>query len=1007
MKLSLKRAWSAIVAAGIYLSAINVQAAQYALIELGGFPISDPGAEIIAVDINENNQIIVQAEGRGFLWEDGAVTELRSLSQGQQTSVEGINDNGAVVGGSWTTNGPRALAWQAGAVANLGTFSGGTTSWAYGANNLGDIVGYSNSSEFAMPHAVLWRAGLMTDLGTPGNYASSFAMDINDRGQIVGVAADGSGGTVALLWNSGVMINLGSLGGHESYPEAINASGEIVGWSVMSSGLRRAFRHSNGFLESLGNLRGAGGESMALDVNDKGDIVGWSQTAVLWKNGQAVNLNDQIPIGSVLNLQQARAINNAGYIVGWGLTKQGYRRPFLLVPSGPQNQVPIANAGPDRSAGLGTVLLDGGGSYDADNNVPLTYAWSFVSKPAGSLAVLSSMAASTPNFVADRLGIYLLSLVVTDSLGASSTADQVVITVINTPPVANAGADLTAYLNNTVMLDGSESYDSDGNTPLSYAWSLVSKPGGSVAALSNAQAVKPTLTIDKPGSYILYLVVTDALGAASAVDQVIINTVNATPVARAGADQAVHVGLTAQLDGGLSSDADGDTPLAYAWFIVSKPAGSAAVLSSAQSVSASFVPDIVGTYVLSLIVTDQLGASSAADQIVINASNATPIAQAGPDKSVHIGATAVLDGSGSTDGDGDYPLSYAWVLESRPMSSASTLTNAHAVNASLTVDKAGDYVVSLVVTDKLGAVSVADTLVISTTNVAPVANAGTDQAIMRVNGTVQLDGTASYDPDGDPIQFLWTFDSMPASSAAQFNDKTSPQPRFVADTHGDYIVRLTVTDMYGLTGIATVSVSFNNIKPVASIAAISSAAAGEMVFLDGTASSDANGDTLSYAWSLVTAPAGSTSAITNPDLASALFVPDVAGIYVISLVVNDGFVKSDPSNITLTVVTAQEAAIYQVHQLMDTLNSIDFTAFVNKNSAKTLTNKLNAVLTDIQNGDYQLARDKLFTDILNKTNGCAASGVPDSNDWINTCTAQESVYALVVGLINRLTVMTP
>jgi hypothetical protein len=94
---------------------------------------------------------------------------------------------------------------------------------------------------------------------------------------------------------------------------------------------------------------------------------------------------------------------------------------------------------------------------------------------------------------------------------------------------------------------------------------------------------------------------------------------NTPPVANAGSDQVVDLGLTVTFNGNQSADADnGPQALTYAWTIVSKPVASVlttAAIQAASSVAASFVPDVAGTYVLSLTVSD--GASASSDNVAV------------------------------------------------------------------------------------------------------------------------------------------------------------------------------------------------------------------------------------------------------------------------------------------------------------------------------------------------------------------------------------------------------
>lgn len=125
-----------------------------------------------------------------------------------------------------------------------------------------------------------------------------------------------------------------------------------------------------------------------------------------------------------------------------------------------------------------------------------------------------------------------------------------------------------------------------------------------------------------------------------------------------------------------------------------------------------------------------------------------------------------------------------------------------------------------------------------------------------------------------------------------------------------------------------------------------------------------------------------------------MFVADVAGEFTVSLVVNDGFEDSDPCNITVVVLSFEDATVIILREIQDTINLMPPDVFKNKNMRNALTNKLNAVLDKIDRGIYGEAYNQLLHDILKKTNGCAGTGAPDKNDWIRTCEEQEySMYS--------------
>ena len=169
------------------------------------------------------------------------------------------------------------------------------------------------------------------------------------------------------------------------------------------------------------------------------------------------------------------------------------------------NTAPVANAGPDQKVLPGAlVTVDGVASSDADGNA-LTYKWT-LTKPVGSTATLSGATLRNPTFTTDLAGAYRAKLVVNDGT-VNSVSDSVNVTA-NTKPIANAGPDKNATLGSLVTLSGAASSDPDGD-PLTYKWTLSSKPVGSAAVLSSATVVAPTFTPDLAGSYVAKLVVKD------------------------------------------------------------------------------------------------------------------------------------------------------------------------------------------------------------------------------------------------------------------------------------------------------------------------------------------------------------------------------------------------------------------------------------------------------------------------------------------------------------------
>ena len=146
----------------------------------------------------------------------------------------------------------------------------------------------------------------------------------------------------------------------------------------------------------------------------------------------------------------------------------------------------------------------------------------------------------------------------------------------------------------------------------------------------------------------------------SSNDTVNVTVVNRAPIADAGPDQTVPKKTLVTLDGTGSSDPDGDI-LAYAW---TQTGGPAVVLTGADTSTPMFTPSRSGVYTFQLVVNDSDGGTSS-DTVQVTATNAQPVADAGPSQTVRKKTLVTLDGSSSSDSDGD-ALTYAWTQTSGP-----------------------------------------------------------------------------------------------------------------------------------------------------------------------------------------------------------------------------------------------------------------------------------------------------------------------------------------------------
>ena len=146
-----------------------------------------------------------------------------------------------------------------------------------------------------------------------------------------------------------------------------------------------------------------------------------------------------------------------------------------------------------------------------------------------------------------------------------------------------------------------------------------------------------------------------------------------------------------------------------------------------------------------------------------------------------------------------------------------------------------------------------------------------------------------------------------------------------------------------------VVVTSGNVKPVADAGGNQVAIVGQPVFLDGSGSYDAYNDPLTYSWDMVSKPKGSFADLSDPLVVDPNYVPDIWGLYLISLVVNDGLLDSDPSNATILAIDAEniDDFIDALMKAIIEIKGLDSSDINNCNNKNALTNKIISVILTI------------------------------------------------------------
>lgn len=548
---------------------------------------------------------------------------------------------------------------------------------------------------------------------------------------------------------------------------------------------------------------------------------------------------------------------------------------------------------------LGESIVNGGAqvslsatrSTDADGDV-ITYRWIQVS---GAVVELQNDGSATSTFVApEKESSLVFGLVVNDGYEDSERALVQVDVRFNTAPVAEAGPPAEVLNKKSIVLAG-KGDDDDGDPIAAYEWTVDAVPVGAAYQISGTDTAYPSFTPQGKGVYTLGLRVSDGKAWSLKTAQ-LVTSQNNPPTASPWYSGRVTYN-TQYADQGVDyDDPDGDPITQWEWSVLEQPPGSSYQIVDLYGDGrvGFLIPLGKGVYKLGFRGFDGEEWGPLASSTVI-AENNRPTASIGPADPIANFATVYLNGGGS-DLDGDF-LTYTWTVTSKPAGASVVLQNGVASPAFKPSGK-GSYVLQLVVSDgQLASAPVTTTVVVN--NTAPTADPGPGIPSVSGGTTVQLDGTASRDPDGDGIAlYKWTQLSGAGVSLSVNNSAGAAQPAFTPTTKGTYQFRLEVHDGTVWSTPAYVSVVVDNLAPQA-VAPNDFAVLGRTanVALNGTAV-DGEGDLIVYAWTQV---AGTPVAIVNPAQAAAAFTaPALQGTLTFRLTASDGKGSaSDTVNVTV------------------------------------------------------------------------------------------------------------
>jgi probable HAF family extracellular repeat protein len=318
--------------------------------------------------LNNNGQVVgsfavdrfIDSAGtpaHAFLYSGGVVQDLfpgDSLTTFSEANA--VNDRGQVVGDrrDYPNSYGRAFLHESGQVTMLNPFeftpAATGSSVAYGISESGQIAGVAMTPEFLV-HAFLQTPQIVPALDLNPDrteaYFWSEALGVNAAGQVVGIFSkrgtneNGYDTQDTFFWDGqGFRYPDDLPGGMGFTPGAMNEAGRVAGFTTTSGWHMRAVVYDGTGITELASLEGAT-DTQGLGINAEGTVVGsaaladGTSRAVVWREGNAYDLNSLLASQPGVTLQEAAAVNDVGQIIAWGAASGSPMRSFLLTPAAP------------------------------------------------------------------------------------------------------------------------------------------------------------------------------------------------------------------------------------------------------------------------------------------------------------------------------------------------------------------------------------------------------------------------------------------------------------------------------------------------------------------------------------------------------------------------------------------------------------------------------------------------------------------------------------------------